>query len=107
MTLQTGDPAAVQTDHREPTNAPDQLTLVHASKAYPHAQWPDDHYCVMHEGKPVGAISPEAMSGTASRWWWEIVTREAQQRPANEIKGPAASRDEAMAAFRRAWDALR
>jgi hypothetical protein len=82
------------------------LRLVHASKAYPDASWPDDHFVVMHGERPIGGISREDMSGTGERWWWEITTGEAHRRPAAEIKGPARSRQDGMQAFRAAWDRL-
>lgn len=82
------------------------MTLVPAGKAYSSAAWPDDHFAVMHAGKPIGGMSRESMSGNAERWWWEITTRDAHRAPAATIKGAAASRNDAMQAFRAAWDAL-
>lgn len=54
----------------------------------------------------VGTIVQQDLAGSGVGWWWEITTREAQRWPGREIKGPAATRDAAMAAFRAAWDAL-
>lgn len=78
------------------------LTLVHASKAYPSAEWGPDQFCVMHDGKPAGSIAKQSMAGSAERWWWEITTRESP----GLFKGPAASKEGAMQAFHEAWDKM-
>ena len=78
------------------------LTLVHRSKTIPESSWGPDQYSVIHDGKTVGSIVKQAMAGQAERWWWEISTRESP----GVLKGPAPTRDEAMAAFRTAWDGL-
>jgi hypothetical protein len=76
------------------------LTLVHRSRTDPQSSWNDDQFSVVCDGKTVGSIVKQSMSGTSERWWWEIHTRESP----GVLKGPADSRDEAMAAFRKAWN---
>jgi hypothetical protein len=82
------------------------LTLVHRSKSSPKYSWGPDQYSVMLDGKPIGSISKESMSGGAERWWWEISIPGPNPNPM-ERKGPSDTREDAMAAFKRAWGALK
>jgi hypothetical protein len=59
----------------------------------------------MFDGKPVGSISKESMSGEDERWWWEISIPGPNPNPM-ERKGPAPTKENAMAAFRKAWECL-
>jgi hypothetical protein len=78
------------------------LTLVPRTKTIGGGSWGPDQYAVIHDGMTVGSIVKQSMAGTAERWWWEISTRESP----GVLKGPADTLDEAMAAFREAWDGL-
>jgi hypothetical protein len=81
------------------------LTLVHRSRTDPQSSWNDDQFSVVCDGKTVGSIVKQSMSGTSERWWWEISIPGPDPNPM-ERKGPAQTRDDAMAAFREAWDRL-
>jgi hypothetical protein len=78
------------------------LTLVHRSKTIPESSWGPDQYSVIHDGMTVGSIVKQAMAGTETQWFWEIMTRESP----GLLKGLAPSREDAMAAFREAWEGL-
>ena len=78
-----------------------KLILVHASKSRPSGQWFDDNYDVWDgKAKVVGHIfrAPTALPGRS--WYW-IITVRLPQYPT--LRGYAATREEAMAEFKRAW----
>jgi hypothetical protein len=77
------------------------LFLVEASKSRPSGNWSDDDYDVLDGNtKVVGRIYRAAAVPPGRPWFWTITER-ALQRPTDF--GYAASREEAMAAFTRAW----
>jgi hypothetical protein len=59
-----------------------------------------DDYDVLSEGKIVGRIMRQPQAPQGLPWFWTI-TAHCPQPPTS--KGYAASREEAMAAFRAAW----
>ena len=78
-----------------------KLILVHASKSRPSGKWSDDDYDVWDgKAKVVGHIfrAPAALPG---RSWYRIITVRLPQYPT--LRGYAATREEAMAEFKRAW----
>jgi hypothetical protein len=58
---------------------------------------------VLADGKPVGRIYENALASTPPdmRWFWSVLVTPATPGLTN---GTAATREEAMARFRAAWD---
>ena len=67
-------------------------------------QWSDEDYDVLADGKVVGRILEEGsrFDPPELRWFWSI-TEIAPAAP-NVTNGHAATREEAMAKFREAWE---
>lgn len=79
------------------------LTLLRASKHRPGGPWSPDDFDVVDDEGHVGQIMWTAASFTAGRerpWFWSI-TCKVPNEPAD--RGNAASREEAMAAFKARW----
>jgi hypothetical protein len=78
-----------------------KLIFVHASKSRPRGQWFDDDYDVWDgNAKVVGHIFRAPASPPGRSWFW-IITVRFPQYPT--LRGYAATREEAMAAFKGAW----
>ena len=78
-----------------------KLIFVHASKSRPRGQWSDDDYDVWDgNAKVVGHIFRAPASPPGRSWFW-IITVRFPQYPT--LRGYAATREEAMAEFKRAW----
>jgi len=83
-------------DHRD-----QKFILVHASKSQPSGKGPDDDYDVWDgKAKVVGRIFRATAAPQGQPWFWTISERTSQ----HPIKrGNAATREGAIAAFKRAW----
>ena len=78
------------------------LVLVRASVSRPNGSWPDDAYDVWDgDAKAVGCIFRATVTPTGRPWFWTITERGAQQ-PTQ--RGYAATREQAMADFKAAWE---
>jgi hypothetical protein len=80
------------------------LILKRASASRPSGQWRDEDYDVLADGKAVGRIYEPAGSRfdpPELRWFWSLMVTPATPGLTN---GTAATREEAMARFRAAWD---
>jgi hypothetical protein len=79
------------------------LTLKRASASRPSGQWQDEDYDVLADGKVVGRIYEDAHLSTPSdmRWFWSLMVTPATPGVTN---GTAATREQAMAKFRAAWE---
>jgi hypothetical protein len=78
-----------------------KLILVHASKSRPKGQCSDDDYDVWDgNAKAVGRIFRAPVTPPGRSWFWTITVR-LPQYPT--VCGYAATRDEAMEGFMRAW----
>jgi hypothetical protein len=78
------------------------LILKRASASRPDGQWSDEDYDVLADGKVVGRILQENTSGPPElRWVWSLMVTPATPGVTN---GTAATREEAMAKFRVAWE---
>ena len=77
------------------------LILVHVSKSRPSNKLAQDDYDVWDgSARIVGRIVQVPAAPQGQSWFWAITER-ALQRPTD--LGYAATREEAMAAFKRAW----
>src|SRR6476659_709696 len=76
------------------------LVLKPARVAYPDMSSDRDDYAVLHDGKIVGRIVKVSLSGNEQRWQWSF---ERASGKGYEI-GQTDTREEAMLAFRSAWD---
>jgi hypothetical protein len=83
-----------------------QLILKRAKLSRPDGQWSYQDYDVLADGKVVGRIYDNGSAGTPPnmRWFWSVMTVPATPGQTN---GTAATREEAMAKFRAAWEAAR
>jgi hypothetical protein len=82
-----------------------QLVLKAASVSRPSGEWSDSDYDVLANGKVVGRIyeTRSARFGPPDRrWGWFILT--IVPGTPGATKGTAATREEAMAKFRAAWE---
>ncbi len=77
------------------------LIVKPARVACPDMSSDRDDYAVLYDGRIVGRIMKASLSGNEQRWDWSF---ERQSGKGYEMS-KAANRNEAMAAFRRAWDA--
>ncbi len=77
------------------------LTLKRASKRRPGGPWDPDDYDVFEGDQHVGRIMRTHHAPADQPWFWTITVR-APQGPTD--RGYAASRDEAMAKFKAAWE---
>ena len=82
----------------------ERLVLHRANVHRKGGQWNDDDYDVTHEDVTVGRIfKASAGAPGAEPWFWSIVFH--HRRPGPPVhQGYTASREDAMAAFRAAWD---
>jgi len=82
-----------------------RLTLKRASASRPSGQWQDEDYDVLAEGEVVGRIYDDGSAGTAPelRWFWSVTA--IWPATPGVTNGTAATREEAMAKFRKAWKA--
>jgi hypothetical protein len=80
------------------------LILKRASISRPSGQWKDEDYDVIADGKVVGRILEEGsrFGPPELRWGWSI-TSIVPATP-GVTNGTAATREEAMAKFRAAWE---
>ena len=76
------------------------LILKSASKSRPSGQWSDDDYDVFDGNQLIGRIMLHPQAPTGRPWFWTI-TAQVPQYPHD--RGYAATREEAMAAFKSAW----
>ena len=78
-----------------------KLILVHASKSRPSGKWTDDDYDVWDwNAKVVGRIFLATAAPQGRSWFWTITVRLPQ---CPTVRGYAATREEAMEEFKRAW----
>jgi hypothetical protein len=80
-----------------------QFTLKRASASRPDGQWSEADYDVLADGKVVGRIYDDGSAGTPPelRWFWSVMATPATP---GLTSGTAATREEAMAKFRAAWE---
>ena len=79
-----------------------QLVLKRASASRPSGRWSDEDYDVLDDGEVIGRILQENTSGLPElRWVWSLMVTPATTGMTN---GTAATREEAMAKFRWAWE---
>jgi hypothetical protein len=80
-----------------------RLILKRASASRPSGQWSDEDYDVLADGNVVGRIYEQGGVGEPPelRWFWSIMIVPATPGRTN---GTAATREEAMAKFRAAWE---
>ncbi len=77
------------------------LTLKRASKHRPSGSWDPDDYDVVDGDRVIGRIMRTQQTPAGEPWFWSITVR-APQRAGD--RGYAASREQAMAAFKAAWE---
>jgi hypothetical protein len=80
-----------------------QLNLKRAKCSRPFGQWQDEDYDVLADGKCVGRILERDTSGPPDlRWLWSITSIWPARK--GVTNGTAATREEAIAKFRAAWE---
>jgi hypothetical protein len=79
------------------------LVLKRGKFSRPSGQWQDEDYDVFADGKVIGRIYEQGGVGEPPelRWFWSIMIVPATPGVTN---GTAATREEAMAKFRAAWE---
>jgi hypothetical protein len=80
-----------------------RLILKRASASRSSGQWKDEDYDVLADGKAIGCIYEQGGVGELPelRWFWSIMIVPAVPGVTN---GHAATREQAMAKFRAAWE---
>jgi hypothetical protein len=80
------------------------LILKRAKFSRPSGQWPDDDYDVLADGEVIGRILEEGsrFGPPELRWRWSITV--IVPATPGVTNGTAATREEAMAKFRAAWE---
>jgi hypothetical protein len=80
------------------------LTLKRAKLSRSSGQWQDEDYDVLADGKVVGRIYEDAHLSTPPdmRWFWSVTA--IVPATSGRTNGTAATREEAMAKFRAAWE---
>jgi hypothetical protein len=80
------------------------LTLKRASASRPDGQWSDEDYDVIADGKVGGRIYENASVSAPPdmRWFWSVTS--IWPATPGVTNGTAATRVEALAKFRAAWD---
>jgi alkylated DNA nucleotide flippase Atl1 len=76
------------------------LTLKRASKHRPGGPWSDNDYDVFDGERHVGRIMWTHAASKETPWFWTITARVPQS---TADRGYAASREDAMAEFKEAW----
>jgi hypothetical protein len=77
------------------------LLLKRASKFRPGGEWSDDDYDVFDGDRHIGRILWTYAANPATPWFWAITVR-IPQYPHD--RGYAATREQAMADFKVAWE---
>ena len=77
------------------------LTLKRASKSRPSGEWSDDDYDVFDGKQHIGRIMWTHAAPADRGWFWTITARCPQL---SYDRGYAATREEAMAEFKAAWE---
>src|SRR5262245_27874298 len=81
------------------------LALERANASWPSGRWQDEDYDVLADGKGVGRIYElrgSRFGPPELRWGWSIIT--IVPGTPGATNGHAATREEAMAKFRSAWE---
>jgi hypothetical protein len=78
-----------------------QLILKHASASRPSGEWNDDDYDVLTDGIVVRRIMNAAAAPVGSSWLWTYGFDPRERQPAH---GYCATREQAMAAFKKSWE---